>query len=67
MITTLDFERLAAPENLGPMGMQPKRVVFIQCVGSRDQNLGNPYCSRVCCMVTAKQAGWCASVCRRPM
>jgi heterodisulfide reductase subunit A len=33
-----------------------KSVVFIQCVGSRDQTTGNPYCSRVCCMVTAKQA-----------
>ena len=33
-----------------------KSVVFIQCVGSRDQVAGNPYCSRVCCMVTAKQA-----------
>jgi heterodisulfide reductase subunit A len=33
-----------------------KSVVFIQCVGSRDQTNGNPYCSRVCCMVTAKQA-----------
>jgi heterodisulfide reductase subunit A len=41
-----------------------KSVVFIQCVGSRDQALGcgdgksqtNAYCSRVCCMVTAKQA-----------
>ncbi|NOH03438.1 MAG: FAD-dependent oxidoreductase [Chloroflexi bacterium] len=33
-----------------------KSVVFIQCIGSRDQTIGNPYCSRVCCMVTAKQA-----------
>ena len=41
-----------------------KSVVFIQCVGSRDQAVGcgndksqaHPYCSRVCCMVTAKQA-----------
>ena len=33
-----------------------KDVVFIQCVGSRDRNLGNAYCSRVCCMSTAKQA-----------
>jgi heterodisulfide reductase subunit A len=31
-------------------------VVFIHCVGSRDKNLGNEYCSRVCCMYTAKQA-----------
>jgi heterodisulfide reductase subunit A len=31
-------------------------VVFVQCVGSRDRSVGNPYCSRVCCMYTAKQA-----------
>jgi len=33
-----------------------KDVVFIQCVGSRDQSVGIEYCSRVCCMYTAKQA-----------
>ncbi len=38
-------------------GKTPQNVVFIQCVGSRDrQPGGNPYCSRVCCMYTAKQA-----------
>ena len=37
-------------------GKKPKDVVFIHCVGSRDKNLGNEYCSRVCCMYTAKQA-----------
>jgi heterodisulfide reductase subunit A2 len=55
VITTLDFEKLAD----GPIsinGKEPQNVVFIQCVGSRDRSLGNPYCSRVCCMVTAKQA-----------
>ena len=36
--------------------IQPKDVVFIQCVGSRDETVGNEYCSRVCCMYTAKQA-----------
>ncbi|HSF80446.1 MAG TPA: CoB--CoM heterodisulfide reductase iron-sulfur subunit A family protein [Anaerolineales bacterium] len=55
VITTLDFERLA-PGDLSTNGRQPEKVVFIQCVGSRDQTLGNPYCSRVCCMVTARQA-----------
>lgn len=55
VITTLEFERLAADE-LRINGQEPKRVVFIQCVGSRDQSAGNPYCSRACCMVTAKQA-----------
>jgi heterodisulfide reductase subunit A len=34
----------------------PKDVVFIQCVGSRDPAHGVPYCSRICCMVTAKHA-----------
>ena len=54
VITTLDFERLAAQDFSSLT--EPKRVVFIQCVGSRDQAVGNPYCSRICCMVTAKQA-----------
>jgi heterodisulfide reductase subunit A len=54
VITTPDFERLIS---VSPSPIpDPKSVVFIQCVGSRDQTLGNPYCSRVCCMVTAKQA-----------
>lgn len=56
VITTLDFEQLA---NAGPIqinGQAPKKVVFIQCVGSRDRALGNANCSRICCMVAAKQA-----------
>jgi len=36
--------------------VEPKTVVFIQCVGSRDESVGRPYCSSVCCMYTAKQA-----------
>jgi len=55
VITTADFEQLAAGEIL-VNGREPERVVFIHCVGSRDQSVGNPYCSRVCCMVSAKQA-----------
>ncbi len=34
----------------------PKSITFIQCVGSRDKSVGNEYCSRVCCMYTAKLA-----------
>jgi len=61
VITGLEFERLASASGptLGKIeldGMKPKDVVFIQCVGSRDKQVGNPYCSRVCCMYTAKQA-----------
>ena len=36
-------------------GKEAKHIVFIQCVGSRDESKGVPYCSRVCCMYTAKQ------------
>ncbi len=61
VITSLEFEQLSSPS--GPTGgkievngQQPKDVVFVKCVGSRDKNLGNEYCSRVCCMYTAKQA-----------
>ncbi|MFQ6057525.1 MAG: 4Fe-4S binding protein [Anaerolineae bacterium] len=61
VITGLEFERLSSAS--GPTGgrisingKEPKDVVFIQCVGSRDKSVGNEYCSRVCCMYTAKQA-----------
>jgi len=37
-------------------GKHPQSVAFIQCVGSRDEQKGYPYCSRVCCMYSAKQA-----------
>jgi heterodisulfide reductase subunit A len=37
-------------------GKVPKSVVFIQCVGSRDPENHKPYCSRVCCMYSAKHA-----------
>jgi heterodisulfide reductase subunit A len=63
VISALEFERLTASD--GPTGGRlvipgtdraPQHVVFIHCVGSRDKLLGNEYCSRVCCMYTAKQA-----------
>jgi len=57
----LELERLCSAS--GPtkgeiliQGKKPKEIVFIHCVGSRDKTVGNEYCSRVCCMVTAKQA-----------
>jgi heterodisulfide reductase subunit A len=37
-------------------GMEPKDVVWIQCAGSRDPELAMPYCSKICCMYSAKQA-----------
>ena len=62
LITSLQMERLLAPHGpymrmLRPSdGMEPDSVAFIQCAGSRDETLGVPYCSRVCCMYTIKQA-----------
>ncbi|MCG8515873.1 MAG: CoB--CoM heterodisulfide reductase iron-sulfur subunit A family protein [Halanaerobiales bacterium] len=64
IITGLEFERLV--NAAGPTGgklvrpsdqKQPKKVVFIQCVGSRDKSeRGKAYCSKICCMYTAKHA-----------
>ena len=63
VITSLQYERLLSAS--GPTGghikrpsdgKEPKTVVFIQCVGSRDKSVGRPYCSGFCCMYTAKQA-----------
>ena len=62
VITNLQFERMcnASGPTKGQVirpstGEVPKSVVFIQCVGSRDPLKGNEYCSKVCCMITAKQ------------
>ncbi|HEX7975415.1 MAG TPA: CoB--CoM heterodisulfide reductase iron-sulfur subunit A family protein [Anaerolineales bacterium] len=59
----LAFERLLAASGptagkvLRPSdGKPPKEVVFVQCSGSRDPERGVPYCSKICCMYTAKQA-----------
>jgi heterodisulfide reductase subunit A len=61
VINGLQFERLASSS--GPTGGEirrpsdgkiPESVVFIQCVGSRDEKRGVSYCSKVCCMYTAK-------------
>lgn len=37
-------------------GQPPERVCFVQCVGSRDRQIGNEYCSKVCCGVASKEA-----------
>ncbi|MGE5647538.1 MAG: 4Fe-4S dicluster domain-containing protein [Acidobacteriota bacterium] len=63
VIDSLQFERLVSAS--GPTGgriarpsdgAEPKNVVFISCVGSRDDAKGLPYCSKICCMYTAKHA-----------
>jgi len=63
VITALELERLvnAAGPTGGHLirpsdGQTPRRVAFIQCVGSRNKKIGNDYCSRVCCMYAMKNA-----------
>lgn len=63
VIDGLQFERIASAsgpssgEILRPSDKTtPKKVVFIQCVGSRDESKGFSYCSKICCMYTAKHA-----------
>jgi len=56
VITSLEMERRLATEDLTGFPKPVRSVAFIQCVGSRDAQVGNLYCSRVCCMYTAKQA-----------
>jgi heterodisulfide reductase subunit A len=62
VVTSLQFERMvcASGPTLGDLqrpsdGKKPETVVFIQCVGSRDPAHYYPYCSKICCMYTAKQ------------
>jgi len=63
VVDGLQFERLLSSG--GPTGGElkrpsdgkvPKEVVFIQCVGSRHDSKGIEYCSKICCMYTAKHA-----------
>jgi len=65
VVTSLEFERLISTG--GPLAghfgrpsdlKRPRRIGFIQCVGSRTQDptRGNPYCSNICCMNTIKEA-----------
>ncbi len=60
VVSNMQFERLAAPN--GPTGgkilrpsdgREPKRIAFVQCAGSRDENHLN-YCSYICCMASLK-------------
>ena len=63
VITSLEYERILSAA--GPFqghiqrisdGTAPRRIAWIQCVGSRDSHIGQEYCSAVCCMSATKQA-----------
>ncbi len=63
VITSMQYERILSAS--GPFAGKvsrpsdkghPKKIAWIQCVGSRDHSVGNDYCSAVCCMYATKQA-----------
>ncbi|RLF21734.1 MAG: disulfide reductase [Thermoprotei archaeon] len=63
VVTGPEYERML--NNVGPTkgrilrisdGVEPKKIAFIQCVGSRSDRVGHRYCSRVCCNYAIKQA-----------
>ena len=63
VVDGLQFERIASASGptLGVIrrpsdGEIPKKIVFVACAGSRDAAKGIPYCSKICCMYTAKHA-----------
>jgi len=58
VMNSLEFEDQLKQWGSGQNLMSaPKSVAFFKCVGSRDRSKGLPYCSKICCMYTAKQAG----------
>jgi len=63
VFTAMEYERMinAAGPTGGHIkrrsdGEHPKRMAFIQCVGSRNPQMGHPYCCAVCCMFSVKEA-----------
>ncbi len=63
VVSSVQYERMlsfSGPGNGLPQrpsdGKNPKKVAFIQCVGSRDPSCGQGYCSSICCMCATKQA-----------
>jgi heterodisulfide reductase subunit A len=63
VLTSIEFERLLSASGptqghvLRPSDQkEPKRVAFLQCVGSRDIQVCEPFCSAICCMQAAKDA-----------
>ena len=57
VITSVEFEKMTRNgQILTDEGIVPKRMAFLNCVGSRDEKIGNHYCSRVCCINGVKQA-----------
>jgi heterodisulfide reductase subunit A len=62
VVTSMEYERIMSASGpygghiKRPDGKEPKRIAFLQCVGSRDAKCDREYCSSVCCMYAMKEA-----------
>lgn len=62
VVTSMQMERQLVPTRpfnsvLRPKdGKMPDKIAYVLCAGSRDETVGNPICSQVCCMYSVKQA-----------
>lgn len=57
VITSADLEKKFRDNDLRTTGrMLPGRIGLVHCVGSRDEKVGNLYCSKLCCVTAVKQA-----------
>lgn len=57
VITSADLEKMFSENRLLlKNGKKPDRIGFLHCVGSRDEKVGNLYCSKLCCVTAVKQA-----------
>ncbi len=63
VVTSLEFERILSAS--GPFGghlvcpsnhQEPRKIAWLQCIGSRDSHIGRGYCSGVCCTYAIKEA-----------
>lgn len=55
--TSLEMEKMLREGKIvNTVGDTPRRIAFLQCVGSRDEKVGNHYCSKLCCVTAVKQA-----------
>ncbi len=66
VVTSVEFERMLSgtgPTNgrleIPGTGRSPRRIAWLQCVGSRDLKTGADYCSSICCMISLKEAMLC--------
>ncbi|HQH11656.1 MAG TPA: FAD-dependent oxidoreductase, partial [Candidatus Sumerlaeota bacterium] len=63
VLTSIQFERMLAAS--GPQkghvsrpsdGKEPRKIAWLQCIGSRDESCNSPWCSSICCMYSTKEA-----------